>query len=65
MEIHQFPPTTTHPLRAPSKIEDGDAGSSGNFYRRSQGQKHHQEESDQEEAVPSLEENSRIIDIRV
>jgi hypothetical protein len=65
MEIHQFPPNTTHPLRAPSKIEDGDAGSSGNFYRRSHRQKHHQEESDQQEAVSSLEETSRIIDIRV
>ena len=65
MEIHQFPSNTIHPLRAPSKVEDGDGGSSGNFYRRSHKQKHPQEESDHQEVVPSLEETSRIIDIRV
>ena len=65
MEIRQFPPTSTHPLRAPSKVEDGDAGSSGNFYRRSHRQKPQQEESNQQETVPSLEETSQIIDIRV
>ncbi len=65
MEIHQFPPTTIQPLRAPSKTEDGDAGSSGNFYRRAHGQKHPQKGSDQHGIVPSVEENSRIIDIRV
>lgn len=65
MEIHQLPPTTIQPLRAPSKAEDGDAGSSGNFYRRSHRQKHPQEESDQQGIGPSMEENSRIIDIRV
>jgi hypothetical protein len=65
MEIHQFPPTTIQPLRAPSKAEDGDAGSSGHFYHRSHRPKRLQEKSDQQEVAPSLEENSRIIDIRV
>ena len=65
MEIHQLPPRTVHPLRAPSKTEDGDSSSSGNFYRRSSKQQASQEHPDQPQATPSLEGTSTIIDIRV
>ena len=65
MEIHQFPPSTVLPLRAPSKTEDGDSSSSGNFYRRPHKQPPQQEEPDQQSEVPSLEGTSTTIDIRV
>ncbi len=65
MEIHQFPPSTVHPLRAPSKTEDGDSSSSGNFYRRPHKHPPHQEEPDEQGEVPSLEGTATIIDIRV
>lgn len=65
MEIHQFPPSTVHPLRAPSKTEDGDSGSSGNFYRRSRSQHDQQEEPEAQDPGPSLDGTSKIIDIRV
>lgn len=66
MEIHQFPPSTVHPLRAPSKTEDGDSGSSGNFYRRSPRQQGQLEDPEaQGTKIPNLEGTSKIIDIRV
>lgn len=65
MEIHQFPPSTVHPLRAPSKTEDGDSGSSGNFYRRSRRQQDQPEDPEAQDTVPSLEGTSKLIDIRV
>lgn len=65
MEIHQFPPSTVHPLRAPSKTEDGDSGSSGNFYRRSRRQPDQTKDSEDQDTAPGLEDTSKIIDIRV
>ncbi|MGD9850061.1 MAG: hypothetical protein AB7T38_02220 [Nitrospirales bacterium] len=65
MEIHQFPPSTVHPLRAPSKTEDGDSGSSGNFYRRSHRHQDQTEDSEGQDTVPSLKSTSKFIDIRV
>ena len=65
MEIHRFPPNTVHPLRAPSKTEDGDSSSSGNFYHRSPSHQEQPEDQEEKKTAPSLEGTSKIIDIRV
>ena len=65
MEIHHLPPNTVQPLRPPSKTEDGDSSSSGNFYRRSKKQAPQEKTQDGKDKVPKLEGSSKIIDIRV
>jgi len=68
MEIitHLPPPSAIAPLRAPSAVEDGDAGPNNNPYYR---QRKHKQRPSQEESVkdqtPHIEGSSPHIDIRV
>ncbi|MCA9461893.1 MAG: hypothetical protein KC590_07135 [Nitrospira sp.] len=67
MEIHPFPSRTGYSLslHAPSKSEDGDSSSSGNFYRRFFNSPQKSQDPNRRERVPTLDGSARIIDIRV
>ena len=66
MEInHLPPPSATATIRAPSAVEDGDAGPNSPYYRqRKQKQRASQNESAEDQA-PHLEGSTSHIDIRV
>ena len=66
MEINNLPPQPTIvPIRAPSAVDDGDAGPNSPYYRRrKQNAKTARKEQDDERA-PRLEGSTLHIDIRV
>ena len=66
MEINHLPPTSAiAPLRAPSAVEDGDAGPNSPYYRRRQKKQQASHEESTEDQTPHLEGSTSIIDIRV
>ncbi len=66
MEIHNFPPPSTiAPIRAPSKVEDGDAGSNSPYYRRRQKKQKGTQNQQAPDPSPRLEGSPSRIDIRV
>jgi hypothetical protein len=66
MEInHLPPPSAIAPLRAPSAVEDGDAGPNSPYYRRRQKKQQASHEESTEDQTPHLEGSTSIIDIRV
>lgn len=65
MEINNLPPSAIAPLRAPSAVDDGDAGPNSPYYRRRQKKQQAQKEEEPEDTAPSLEGSTLHIDIRV
>jgi hypothetical protein len=65
MEINNFSPPTIVPVRAPSTVEDGDAGPNSPYYRRRQKKARSPREDVSEETSPQLEGSPSHIDIRV
>lgn len=66
MEINNLPPpSATAPLRAPSAVDDGDAGPNSPYYRRRQKKQQARQEETAKEKAPRLEESTLHIDIRV
>lgn len=65
MEINHFPPPAVVPLRAPSAVEDGDAGPNSPYYRRRQKKQRASQEEPTEDMAPRLEGSTSRIDIRV
>ena len=66
MEInHLPPPSAIVPLRAPSTVEDGDAGPNSPYYRRRQKKQRASQEEPTEDMAPRLEGSTSLIDIRV
>jgi hypothetical protein len=65
MEINSLPHPTIAPVRAPSAVEDGDAGPNSPYYRRRQKKGKTPREEMPEEKAPQLEGSPSHIDIRV
>jgi len=66
MEInHLPPPSAIAPLRAPSAVEDGDAGPNNPYYRRRQKKQGASQEKPNEDVAPRLDGSTSRIDIRV
>ncbi len=65
MEINNLPsPSNVAPIRAPSAVDDGDAGPNSPYYRR-QKKKNPSQKKQAEATPPRLEGSSPHIDIRV
>ncbi len=66
MEInHLPPPSTVASIRAPSAVNDGDAGSNSPYYRRQQKKHKGSQEEQAKDRAPRLDDSTLHIDIRV
>ena len=66
MEINNFPPPSSiAPIRAPAKVEDGDAGSNSPYYRRRQKKQKGTQDKQEQDPSPRIEGSPSRIDIRV
>ena len=65
MEINNIPPAASPALRAPSTVDDGDAGPNSPYYRRRQKKKKTHQDELAEDVHPRLDGSSSHIDIRV
>ncbi len=65
MEINNFPPAASPSLRAPSAVDDGDAGPNSPYYRRRQKKKKTHQDELAEDELSGLDGSSSHIDIRV
>ncbi len=66
MEINNLPPQpTVAPIRAPSAVDDGDAGSNSPYYRRRKPKAKLSSKGSNDGQAPRLEGSASRIDIRV
>lgn len=66
MEINHLPPPSAFvPLRAPSAVDDGDAGPNSPYYRRRKKKQRASQEKQTENTAPRLEGSTSHIDIHV
>ncbi len=66
MEINNLPPhSAITPLRAPSAVEDGDAGPNSPYYRQQRKKKKNTQQEQPENRAPRLDSSTSHIDIRV
>ncbi len=65
MEIHNAPPPAVVPIRAPSAVDDGDAGPNSPYYRRRKQKQQTSQDQSADDQTPHLEGSTSHIDIRV
>lgn len=66
MEINQLPPPSSIvPIRAPSAVNDGDAGPNSPYYRGQKKKHKNSQEEQNKDRGPRLEGSTSHIDIRV
>jgi len=65
MELHNLPPPAVVPIRAPSAVNDGDAGANSPYYRRRKQKQQTSQNESADDQTPHLEDSSSHIDIRV